>query len=78
MTLCSRFVEQWVFQGWLDLGEEFGLHANVEALDKRGEVLIFLLFLYATLWRPLHSTCIISLISVQYMCSQLDQCPVNV
>ncbi|XP_064400242.1 uncharacterized protein LOC135346526 isoform X2 [Halichondria panicea] len=32
-----KFVEQWVFQGWLDMGEEFGLHVSVEALARRDD-----------------------------------------
>lgn len=33
---CLRFVEQWVFLGQLDWGEEFGVHRNLEALSRRG------------------------------------------
>ena len=36
----TSFVQQWVFMGQLDKGEEFGLHRDEEALSKRGEAAI--------------------------------------
>lgn len=35
-----RFVEQWVFLGQLDWGEEFGIHRDQQALNRRGMCLI--------------------------------------
>ena len=33
-----RFVWQWVFQGWLAIDKEFGLHADQESLTRRGRL----------------------------------------
>ena len=35
-----RFVEQWVFLGQLDWGEEFGIHRDQHALNRRGMCII--------------------------------------
>ena len=43
VLVCNilRFVEQWVFLGQLDWGEEFGIHRDQYALNRRGMCVVF-------------------------------------
>ena len=37
VSFPSSFLRQWLFHGWLDEGEEFGIHSNHAALQCRGQ-----------------------------------------
>ena len=42
VCLVSSFLSQWLFRGWLDEKEEFGIHSNHRALQCRGEALVLI------------------------------------